>query len=1673
MELDFSKPLDETGRPVAPKMELDFSRPAPEEAPAAPAQEQPEKVPEWAAGPAVQDPKVLALLEGREVPEEEPGFFGDIIRGAQRGTEALEFSSDLLAFTLGTKNVDELVEATIRHGQDINKVKASSELQRQLDEWGQAEGAIETLKTLVTNPRLALSLAAESLPTSIPPAITTAAGAVAGGAVGSLAGGPVGAGLGIRTGATSGLALGTGLVEYGSAFAEYLNKAGVLQDPIKLKEALNNPDFVSRAIAHSATKAGVATAIGTVGAVVGAGVAGKLIARGRNKLGVGLGIGTDAVFEGLAEAGGTLAATGEVDTKEAVTEAYLGLVTSSVIDVGSLLGSRAWAKAIARRDEPGDPGASTVVDIDTAPDQPVPEGGAAEAPQSSGMFVEHVGVAAEDADTENIQAVAGPGTVTAPASAASVQAGRAPPALQNTGTLVRRYGLRDPSFTAGPELIQRAKSEGWKETNASRLLVSKVAGMANRLAQTMGVAHRLNFSLVDNQAGSYFAAVYSTPLDPATGSGDVVKVVFNVEAPHQGLASIFETVMHEFGHVLDFEVLARNPQFQAIRDAAYQRQYIDQVGKKDRPRAVEGTLMSPAGSVVGQVRSSPLSTMEDFERNNQTHYDYWNSRIEWVAEQFARWASTSPRALSVVDKTFKPLASYMTDIVKKYQEEFGVSSEASPDMTKLFESLGRNIEIARRHRVFELMQGRENITSLGLKGATNLPETVPVSSMLRSMGLDKTPVGKAVISAVDKFNWFYKWMGSLNHVADRNPHISWLQHFRDLVDQYHGSMVKVVEHSDRLIQQWRRLPLKQLTAINEMFDWYGQMEYLAQGEAVRFPTTAELAQKKKDLKMSDEAFGVFQQARNDYSWYLEEVRKALLERAAKQLDKFPEEFSRKQDEINSKFDALQQHPYVPFMRYGDYMLTVRDPAGRLVAFYRFANKAQRSIQERRDIRKRYPPGRYDYTYNKLTEEQKMIFGLPPGLEELIVEQLQLGADPEKKAQLEQTLALARFEMAPQNSFVHRWRKKNYVPGYDKNFMRAYASYFFHGSRHLARVKYAAEMQGTIGYAREQNKNESALPGNKDMQRRDEMAAYLEDMYNQLMNPAEDWPVLRGMAFAWALGFSPAAAALNLSQNLLTTLPYLSQEYGDVKAMRAMIRASSDIRTFYSRGKIASNLNDRKIRILQKNIERGNIREAYAAEQAGIAEGRNFRTVGITGAVWYKITQASSYMFSMSEELNRRIAFSAAYELATETIPSASSLLEARANMTPEQVVLLSKRQALYKELMDADWSHEDAMVMIATEAAIQQTQFVYSKPYRPRFARGKLGTIFIFKTFLTNMGFFMAHNKGASVRTFLTLAFMGGLMGLPAAEDLNELIKALAAKFDKELDLEKEARNLVMEITDDAGWADLLLHGGSRYSFGLPHLLEGLGALTGMEVNFPAFDRSAGIGFGRISPVPMEALLGMPGDNTEAQIADTVSRSSGPAWGLFFRGFQFLNEAQLGLDDFKRWERIMPRAMANASRAVRYWNEGEERLRDGSTIYKFDPQNTEHMIEIIGTALGYRSLREAQTWDRFTYQREAAAFYDMRRQALMRQFAETIRTQNLEDRASVRAAIRDFNKNLPAWARGKGISADALRRSIEERQRRVALKSRGVDPTVGNRPINKEMEKYFPRAETYTVSVKN
>lgn len=902
---------------------------------------------------------------------------------------------------------------------------------------------------------------------------------------------------------------------------------------------------------------------------------------------------------------------------------------------------------------------------------------------------------------------------------------------------------------------------------------------------------------------------------------------------------------------------------------------------------------------------------------------------------------------------------------------------------------------------------------------------------------------RKVKQIADFYNLRVKWGWTISQLQKKNRHIEWLNRYVEYVQSWHGSKTAWTSRADTTVRMWSKLTKHDKEAITKVIFELEDMKYLKPGEKPRLPTRQELQGVMLKHKLTREGVKVYIKVVQDFRAVLDKMEATVIATTQKALANSPGKLAAELNQIRIEFAMLRNRPYFPHTRLGRYTLVAKDSKGKTVYLEAFDSEKERD-RALPWLQKKLPQSAIGKGY--LSDEASSFAGMPPQL--LVMIQSKLNLTASQKEELETLMV----QYAPGNSFKQHLLKRDNVAGYSKDAMRVYADYFFHSANHLARLEWMDKLSSAI---QDGKKDISIRLGvGQDMTKRTQINDFLIDHLNSILDPKPDWAWIRAAGFLWYLGFNVKSAVINLTQLPLVTMPHLSAQFGDVAAMKSMTKAMTKLQKSLRdphNPKVKLTPYERKMLI--EALEQGFIDESFAQHLAMIAESPGaLAKIGADKKTQIMVTFSNwaGFMFAATEKVNRATTFMAALDLA-QKMPNAKYIAE-----------ITSDNAEMHKQLIAKGFTSVEASQFLAAKDAVNATQFQYASWARPRFMRGKPGTFFTFFMYVQNMLWFVANNPG-NTRYLITLLLMAGLSGLPFADDLTALSKWVGRKFaGEQWDPEKELREAIINIVgEDGPPPDLFINGVGRYGFGLEHL----GDMTGLPI--PALDLSGNLSMGSPLPIVSPAIQQMGRISDWSDMVGAITQEgAGASWGIGFGAFQALADDQMAAGDPKRWERAMPIAVAQASKAFRYWQEGRERRRDNSSIVAFNRNDPEHMAEIAAQAIGFRPTRLAQAWDQEIAILEAEAFWRWRRSAIYNELDQImLRSERTglpmaETKQELAKALRRFNSQVP-YPEMK-VSYDRMVQSIQQRRRGREVKEAGAPRTNITARVQEAVQRLHP-----------
>lgn len=604
---------------------------------------------------------------------------------------------------------------------------------------------------------------------------------------------------------------------------------------------------------------------------------------------------------------------------------------------------------------------------------------------------------------------------------------------------------------------------------------------------------------------------------------------------------------------------------------------------------------------------------------------------------------------------------------------------------------------------------------------------------------------------------------------------------------------------------------------------------------------------------------------------------------------------------------LRKRGYVPFSRYGDFAVLVKDAQGNVVHYElvewqptAFSTKAvaQRLAEE---LRRRFP------NHTVLGPMHRSRALMEHGIRLSDLDQLARMAHLDRqqyedmRQKLEETLRKRGFA-------AHLLPAKD-IPGYSPDFERSGYDYIIGLAIHLSRARTRAELETALG----------RIPGHKPSLKR-----YLESYVAYTESPREEYQFLRQVGFTYYIAMVPFTAAVNASQPWVAALPVLRMFVSTARAIVELSRGYVDaIRMagrniegylkpeFFFDPKLAP----RDVRDgLVQAWEEGNLAPMMTMDMMALAQNR--------APLVRKLSQRTreaieflAHLFMTAERLNRITVFVAAHRIASK--PGAKDRI----------LKTLQKNALAQRQLSQA----EDFPTAFA-QWVNDESNFLMGRINRATFQRGIGTTITQFWDFglqmvelMLRMGILAGSNGKASLGLMLVILWLlAGLTGLPGANTFRRLVElALQKLTDRDYDLLTKLREAMIEVTGSKRVAEMIMHGGLRYFDNLP-------------------DFSSRIGLGRVLPDPTNplGLLGIPADMLWSRMP------YGGAGGLWDRGQYVLGTAEL-----------LPNAIRNVVQAYVWSQEG---ITSKAYGYLIVPKEELTTSDIVWKALGAQSRRVAE-----------------------------------------------------------------------------------------------------------------
>ncbi|EKF9168765.1 PLxRFG domain-containing protein [Vibrio cholerae] len=724
----------------------------------------------------------------------------------------------------------------------------------------------------------------------------------------------------------------------------------------------------------------------------------------------------------------------------------------------------------------------------------------------------------------------------------------------------------------------------------------------------------------------------------------------------------------------------------------------------------------------------------------------------------------------------------------------------------------------------------------------------------------------------------------------------------------------------------------------------------------------------------------YRQMRDHYRAQSERMNKALEENIVRAV--FDAKIRKAMlAELRQRHERAAKGLYFPLSRHGDYWIDFADENGER-QFMMFETKGEMELAAEK-LRKA------GFSLNSGMKAQ--FNAVQKASLPFVADVLQLVEQANMHTPAKESLSDEIYQMylrtLPARSMRRNFIHRKGVAGFSQDAVRALADQGFRQSRQQARLDHMDILDNHLDSIQ---KYVHELPNNVEA---DRVVEELNKRHEWVRNPSRaGWAQkLTSLGFVWMLGLTPAAALVNLTQNLQVALPILGSRYGMAESSKMMSQATAQyLKAAFTRnrpkgqGILGSVLAGGEKEAMRRAVAQGVIDVTQAADLAGLAENPNAKYSG----TWNKAMNIIGWAFHHAEVFNREVTYIAAYRLA-----------------------------------MKKHGDHEKAIA-----DAIKDTwdsHFDYSSINRARFMQSDMAAVALqFKQYSQNMTYYLWANLAKALKgetpevksmarkqllgTLASTFFIGGAGALPlwAITTAIEAAQEIVGDDDEPFDAETELKRMLAEAFGKEN-AALIWHGA------LPSI-SGRISLNDLWVRSINRDVDASTAYVEYMKQALGPVIGGIGVSWAQGLAD-ISNDQ------FARGIEL----------------IPPKAIKDVLKTARYINEGGVTTKNGDEIV-----SDLTAFELLGQASGFAIGRANLQYDENNAIKNYETFIVKRRQSLMNAYYTAYRLKDGEAMKSVMVKIRKFNQSQ--YGKRNPITTEGLQQSIKMRLRNISKTQNGI-----------------------------
>lgn len=602
-----------------------------------------------------------------------------------------------------------------------------------------------------------------------------------------------------------------------------------------------------------------------------------------------------------------------------------------------------------------------------------------------------------------------------------------------------------------------------------------------------------------------------------------------------------------------------------------------------------------------------------------------------------------------------------------------------------------------------------------------------------------------------------------------------------------------------------------------------------------------------------------------------------------------------------------------------------------------------------------------------------------------------------------------IDIMPETSFAQGFRKRKGTLGFNENVIDVFSRKPYAFARQLTNMETTSKVRGLMAEAREHvNATGATDAGRQYLREFDERAKFV-------MNPevAEWSKLLTTATFGMTLGANISSSIVNATSIPIVIGPYLAGSYGPAAATKAIGTAtkifmgSGSVHTIEGKklkgGKSIENydFDDPKLpasirrykTLAERAAFKGQLGRSLTQDILDIEDGK--------GGIRSKVNKYMGYFMHHGERMNRQITLISAYDLELNRLNDSKKPDER--NMSQED-----------KELQAADKAIETAELLNGGISAMAA----------PRIAQNSIGRVaLMYKRYGVSMYYMMfktakdaLRNADPEVRkqAWKQLGWVSGSATLMAGVRGAPLYGAVRVLFEMFRDDDDDSFDTVMrKFVGDTAFGGMF------------------NAATGLEIG---------------SRVSMTDMIFRPSQSTDANqtaLDVAIEFVGGPVYGTvkrMVRGSELINEG-----NFERGiEQMLPSAIANPLKAIRYGVEGPNTLRGDPITSEISPWN------VAAQAFGFAPAEYTRQLEVNANEKKISRYQTTQRTKMLNEFYMAVKQGDSDGIAEVTQQIAKWNAKHPYP--GIAITPDSIRSSMQRHMKEAAMMRSGINISKARMP---------------------